>query len=140
MDHLKKYENWFTDIFKSKEYDTTDLFMQMQFKEMDGMTTLMHCATNGDIKKFKNYFNEHITNEIDKFGNTTLVHVATGKGSLKNKKEMIKMLIDNGENPFRINDYGKTFLDEIKDPKLYQWIIETFPDIEFQLSVRKYNL
>lgn len=151
MKYIKSYENRFTDFFKSKEYDIFDLYKQSEFFQMDGETTLMFCAGDGDIKKFRHYFkdvnpdnifSEHIPNQVDKYGNTTLIHVATGKGSLRNKKEMIKMLIDNGEDPFIINMDGKTFLDIIikKTPELKEWLFKTYPDIEIKLTANKYNL
>lgn len=140
MKYIKSYEKWFTDLFKSKEYDKTDLWMQHQLNKIDNYTTLMHCAEDGDIKKFKNYFKEHIANEVDAYNNTTLLHVVRGKGSLRNKKEMIQMLLENGEDPFIMNIDGKNFIDCIKEEKLKQWVIETFPEIEFQLNLKKYNL
>lgn len=140
MKYIQTYENRFTDLFKSKEYDVTDLWMQRQLQEIDKDTTLMFCANDGDIKKFRNYFKEYIANQVDAYGNNTLICVVKGKGSLRNKKEMIKMLIDAGEDPFRKNVDGRSFMDSIKEPKLLKWLYETYPDIELEITAKRYNL
>lgn len=140
MKYIQTYENRFTDLFKSKEYDVWDLYMQSHLNEIDKYTTLMFCADDGDIKKFKNYFKEHIPNQVDNYNNNTLIHVPTGKGSLRNKKEMIRMLIDAGEDPFKKNIDGYNFIDRIKEPELKKWLLETYPDIEVQVNANKYNL
>lgn len=149
MKHLKKYENWFTDLFKSKEYDYPEQFIINTMEREFGHTYLMSAADEGDFKKFQHYFPEYIDrkNLKDNDTLTTLMHVATGKGSIEDKKKMLKMLLDNGEDPFmKYNgksekDKGKTFYDFLNS-ELKKWVNDNYPQFEFDLKqdVKNYNL
>jgi len=142
MIHLKKYEGW-KDIFKSKEYSPHEQFMITTLENMFGVTFLMNAAGDGDLKRFRFYFSsEYKPNQQDKEGTTTLMCVATGRGDINDKKMMIKMLIDNGDDPLLTDNNGKTFYRSIKEPELKKWVDNTYPQFEFEMReiANKYNL
>ena len=142
MIHLKKYEGW-KDIFKSKEYDMYQQFMISTLEDKFGTTYPMSAASDGDLKKFKYYLNsEDKVNKQDKEGSTTLMYVAAGKGTINDKANMIWLLINKGEDPFIVDNNGKTFYEMIKEPELKKWLNDTYPQFEFETreSAKKYNL
>lgn len=145
MRYIKTYENWFTNLFKDKEYNIWDDYLNSNLETTHKYNVLMRTAEEGDFKKFKNYFHDYINNlnNISKDGKNVLHYVVTGDGDLYNKKEMIKMLIDNGVD-YTIKFENKTFYDLISEPKLKLWFDKTYPEISEEMNMikdtEKYNL
>lgn len=155
MKHLKTFENWFTNIFKSGDdgwQDFMDDYIGSQFKS--NYNALMGAAYNGNWKRFKNLLPDYKKNINDvniehNDDNTTstenvLIKVVNGTGGNWEKKKMISALIDNGVDPYFTTDTGKSFYDLIIDTKLKKWVEETYPNIVQQIilnkSTNKYNL
>ena len=146
MKYLKKYENLFTNMFTSKyEPDIWEDYMDDTFEEKLGYNKLMSSAYDGDIKKFKYFFKFYQTklNDISKTNKTVLIYTVLGSCNMTEKKEIIKILIDNNTDMnFEYN--GKTFYELIKDDNLKKWVENTYPEFIKNLilkrSIEKYNL
>lgn len=152
MKHLKHYENWFTNIFKSGDDMWQDYMDDTLGKIMSkGYNALMGAADEGNWNRFKNlfpkykkYINDisyHYHNSKISSSSTLLMHIVLGNGDLWEKKKMLKITLnDQNVNYHYKNEKGKNFYDLIKDPKLKKWFDETFPNILLDLSANKYNL
>ena len=161
MRYLKKYENWFTNIFKSDGSDTEQWedFVSQSISNIKNKgiakNHLMNAAREGNLKKFKRVFPRYInklndiytdyTDTDDGETSTVLLDVTgTSNGDIPDKKKMIKMLIENGADPLFINTSGYSFYDYIQEPKLKKWVDETYPEIVNQLEMiknsKKYNI
>ena len=145
MRYIKTYENWFTNLFKDKEYSIWNSYLNDKLETNYGYNVLMSTAKDGDLKKFKNYFHKYVNklNNISKDGKTVLYYVVTGDGDLYDKKEMIKILIDNVVD-YTIMYDNKTFYDLINNNKLKMWFDKTYPEIVNEINIikdtNKYNL
>ena len=153
MKHLKTYENWFTNIFKSSNdpwQDWESDYGGLQLK--NGYSALMDAALEGNWKRFKNLlpaykeFINDLYNDNGKKSNM-ITSVIDGLGDTWDKKKMIAALIKNGFDIFLKDENDKTFYDIIKDRikngetiKLKKWFDETYPDIVIKLETNKYNI
>jgi hypothetical protein len=150
MKHLKTYENWFTNIFKSSNdpwQDWESDYGGVQLK--NGYSALMDAALEGNWKRFKNLLPDYkefinvIHNDNGEKKNM-MISVIDGLGDTWDKKKMIVALIENGVDVFFENENGETFYDIIKNrietTKLKEWFDETYPDIVIKLETTKYNI
>lgn len=151
MKHLKTFENWVTNIFKSSGnfwQDFEDDYMGNQFKT--NYNALMGAAEDGNwsrfkrlLPRYKNQINDVNIEHNDDNTTTTeniLIKVVNGRGGNWEKKKMITALIENGVDLYFSNNNGDTFYSLIKDPKLKKWFDETYPDIVIYFTTNKYNL
>lgn len=160
MKHIKTYESWFTNVFKSADglLDADVDFVNKTHDE--GYTPLMGAARKGNWKRFK-FLLPSSKDEINSVNimyldsgiearTNTLMWAIFGEGDLWEKKKMFTALIDNGIDIYFKTEDGENFYDKLKrnkDPKtikLKEWIEKTYPDIiekvEMEKSTNKYNL
>jgi len=152
MKNLKTYENWFTDIFKSHDTDMFDDFLDDRMEEM-GYTRLMKYVSEGNLKKIKmalplyiktinNTYIQYLDSGSQYEESALTIAASSGKASIPDRKEIIKLLIDNGANMF-LEIEEQTFYD-VAIPEIKKWIEETYPDfaeeLNFKRSSEKYNL
>jgi len=155
MKHIKTFESWVTNIFKSGDdhwQDYQDDFMG-HVDLIKNLNALVGSADQGNWKRFKNLLPKYKKNINDiqiyndgKTEQTSNVLTATvnGNGDLWEKKKMITALIDNGVDPYFTDHNDNNFYDYIKDQKLKKWVDDTYPDIVRDLEANKltkgYNL
>lgn len=151
MKYIKKYENRFTNFFKSDGAgDFFQDYMDDRLQKGLGYNALMSAAREGNWKKFKRKFPRYIKNINDVFIGSLnsgvehkvdlLSYVVTGEGDLWEKKKMLSLLFDNNVDLTFKDEKGRTFFDFIDDEKLKKWIEETYPEVVSQLTANKYNL
>jgi hypothetical protein len=142
---VKTYETWFKDIFKSKENDIWNQYMNNETEKTYGYNSLMNAADEGNLKKFKYYFPKYVDNLNSKSlnGDNALIYVVIGDGVEPDKKIMISMLLDNGID-YTVKHHDYFFYELIKEYNLKKWVEETYPDIikelEFIKDTEKYNI
>lgn len=163
MIHLRTYESWFTNIFKSEDnfdYDTRDAISNLISKNK-GINPLINAAMDGNWKRFKfllprykNQINDvHIMYLDD--GTEAKENVLTcalfGDGDLWEKKKMVSTLIKNGVDVFFKDEGGKNFYERlmrnIENPyyvnkkkmnvykKLKEWLDQEYPDMIEKLEI-----
>jgi len=157
MKHIKTFENWFTNIFKSDGSDTEQWDEHLirniiNISGYNGGSLLRQAVSDGNLNKFKRQFPKFINklNDItidpdDNETSTILTLVASSSEcDISDKKKMIKMLIDNGADPYFFNDSDRSFYDMIREPKLNKWVKDTYPEIVDKIELKKnsdkYNL
>jgi transposase len=146
MKYIKKYENRFTNFFKSDGSDDFfQEFMDTQLERRIGYTPLMTAASEGNWKKFKRLFpvyKDKINIPYSKGHKNKylLFYVIKGDGDLWEKKKMLSLLFDNNVDFIVTDSHNNTFFDYIKDIKLKKWIEENYPNVVSQLTANKYNL
>lgn len=151
MIHLKTYENWFTNIFKSSN-DMWQKYMDDHIgnKFKTNYNALVGAAEEGNWSRFKYLLPKYINqiNDIiivDNKYKTNLLMTISGKSDIGfwEKKKMITALLDNNVNLYFKNKNGDNFYD-IMDPKLKMWFEEKYPDIVEKLNIdkniNKYNI
>lgn len=148
MKHLKNFESWFTNIFKSSGDGWEDYYANhIVNKSVSGYNALINAALQGNWKMFKRLFPDYDVNSIysdDKEESNLLHAVIDGEGGIWEKKKMITVLIEKGIDIYFKNEKGETFYETIKDIKLKNWFDKTYPDIvdKFKRDKErdKYNL
>lgn len=152
MKHIKTFESWFTNIFKSGGDHWQDF--EDDYISHSGIiknyNALVGSAEEGNWRRFKKLLPEYRKNINDiqiynvQRTSNILISVIKGDGDLWEKKKMITALIHDGVDPYFADHDGNSFYDYIKDKKLKKWIDETYPEIVEQLelnkSINKYNL
>jgi hypothetical protein len=160
MKYIKRYENRFTNIFKSSDSIKDDFSDILNRHGDEGFTPIMNAAENGNWKRFK-YLLPSSRNEINNVhvmylddGTEAKENVLTwaifGRGDLWEKKKMFSALIENGVNVLFENEDGLNFYDRLKSKKdkkyieLKEWIDEKYPNLieeaKIKKDVNKYNL
>lgn len=143
MKYLKKYENMFTNIFKSSDVDHWDEYVENDLEDNFKYNKLMQSADDGNLKRFIFLLPEYKDKLNDIWHNkNVLIQAMLGNGDNYEKRNMIKLLLDNGiDYNFKFED--KTFYD-LMNNKLKMWFDKNYPDIvkelELNKNIKKYNL
>jgi len=148
MKHLKTFENWFTNIFKSTDMWEDYMDDHIGSIKGKGYNALMSSAHEGNWTRFKDLLNNYDINSVHTDYNddntpsksNVLFSVIYGKGDLWEKKKMISALIEKGIDIYFENENGENFYEKITEPKLKKWIDEKYPDLEQSFLAKKYNI
>lgn len=137
MKYLKTYENRFTNIFKSKEPDMWNDYMEYELEDTKGYNRLMQSAYEGNLKRFVFLLPKYIDKINDVFeGKTVLIQVIRGESDLYETQKMIEILLDNGVD-YNFKFEGNTFYDLITNEKLKKWFDKKYPEIVKELELNK---
>jgi len=137
MKHLKTFENWFTNIFKTSDVDMwtdkLDSNLEYNFK----YNRLMSSAKEGNLKRFIHLLPEYKDKLNNVFNNkNVLIFAILGDGDNYEKRNMIRLLLDNGiDYNFKYED--KTFYELISNDNLKKWFDKKYPDIVKELELNK---
>jgi len=144
MKYLKKFENRLTNVFKSKDVDMWDEYIETELETEYGYNKLIGAVHAGNLKRFE-YLLPIYKNKINNIydGKNVLIEVIIRDIDLYEKKKMIELLLDNGVN-YKLEFGGDTFYDLITNDKLKKWFDDKYPDIVKELNLykntNKYNL
>jgi len=137
MKYIKKFENRFTNIFKSSDVNMWDEYLENELENDHRFSKLFQSVHIGNLKRFEYLLPKYLDKINDIYdGQNILIKVIIEDVDLYEQKKMIELLLDNGID-YNFKFEGKTFYDFMIDEKLKKWFDKKYPEIVKELNLNK---